>query len=75
MFKQLEEYLVGLLLKPQFHAVLAQFGGSQIKLEYAEAVDGIVLGRHNQPKNDHKLSASLALLLRSEANQTRHICV
>jgi hypothetical protein len=47
VLKQLEEYLVGLILKPQFHAVLAQLGGSQIELEYSEAADGGVLGRHN----------------------------
>ena len=40
MLKQLEEYLVGLILKLQFHAVLAQLSGSQIELEYAEAVEG-----------------------------------
>jgi hypothetical protein len=39
--------VVGLILKPQFHTVLAQLGGSQIELEYSEAADGGVLGRHN----------------------------
>ena len=47
VLKQLEEYLVGLILKPQFHTVLAQLGGSQIELEYSKAADGGVLGRHN----------------------------
>jgi hypothetical protein len=46
MLKQLEEYLVGLILKPHFYAALEQLGGSQMELEYAEAVDGL-LGRHN----------------------------
>ena len=55
VFQQLDEYLVGLILKPQFHTVLAQLGGSQIELEYSEAADGSVLGRHNH-LSSHKLS-------------------
>jgi len=47
VLKQLEEYMVGLILKPQFHTVLAQLGGSQIELEYSEAADRSVLGTHN----------------------------
>jgi len=47
VFQQLEEYLAGLLLKFQFHPLLAKLRGSQIKLKYAEAIDGTVLGRHN----------------------------
>jgi hypothetical protein len=57
MFKQLEEYLVGLLLKPELHAILPQLGGSRIELEYSEAADGSVLGRHN-----HLSSRKLSLV-------------
>jgi hypothetical protein len=42
--------VVGLILKPQFHAVLAQLGGSQIELEYSEAADGSVLDDTMIPK-------------------------
>lgn len=47
MLKQLKEYLVRLLLKLHFHTALAELGGSQIKLEYAEAIDAIVFVRQN----------------------------
>ena len=47
VLNQFEEYLVGLLLKPQLYTVLTQLGGSRIELEYSEAADGGVLGRHN----------------------------
>jgi hypothetical protein len=47
VLNQFEEYLVGLILKPEFRTVLAQLGGSQIELEYSEAADGSVPGRHN----------------------------
>jgi hypothetical protein len=53
--EQFEEHLIGLILKPQFHAVLAQLYGSQIELEYSEAVHGSVLGRHGYTYSGRKL--------------------
>jgi hypothetical protein len=69
MLKQLEEYLVWLILKLQFHAVLAQLSGSQIELEYAEAVQGSALGMHNNLERS-QTRASVALFRR---DPSRHI--
>jgi hypothetical protein len=39
----MHEYQARLLLQFELHAVLAELGASQVELERAEAVDGIVL--------------------------------
>jgi hypothetical protein len=46
--EKLEQYLVRLILKPEFDAAFSQLGSFQIELEHPETADGIVLRRHNQ---------------------------